>query len=204
MFGLKRYRRAAMIVAVLFTLAIGSHAMSTPPGDAADYRQPPAPTHDVPLRFARHNFAPHCYNAIGCRIGYAGRYHPVDDAPDKVSPPPPADRNTAWGSVEGPIRNFPPPAVVTWQSLDGVAHEAKVDIAAIFKDGLIWHNVPRSDMADFYSGSVAGEPTIHLEVNDRTINVYMTMLIPTKTEQIQGNKDSDMRTDLFLVWSHTY
>lgn len=177
---------------------------STPPGDAADYRQPPAPTHEVPLRFIRHNFAPHCYNAIGCRIVYDGRAHPIDEAPDKVWPPPPADRNTAWGSIEGPIRNFPPPAEVTWKSLDGVPHEAKVDMAAIFKEGLIWHNVPKADMADFYRGEWAGDPNIHLEVDDRTINVYMTMLIPTKTEQIPGNKLSDARTDLFLVWTHTY
>ena len=202
MLGLKGFRRVAMR-AVLFTLVTGSHAMSTMPGDAADYRQPPAPTHEVPLRFARHNFGAHCYNAIGCRIGYNGRYQ-IDNPPDQLSHSPPEDRSNTWGGGEGPIRNFPPPAIVTWKSLDGVAHEAKVDIAAIFKDELIWHNVPKADMADFYSGSVAGEPNIHLEVNDRTINVYTEMLIPTKTQQIPGNKDSDIRTDLFLVWSHTY
>ncbi len=102
------------------------------------------------------------------------------------------------------IDNFPAPADVQWKSLDGVPHEAKVDMAAIFKDQLIWHKVPKSDMADFYHGPVAGAPNIFLEVNDRTINVYMEMLIPTKTEQIPGNKYSNGRDDLFLVWTCTY
>ncbi len=177
--------------------------MSTPPGDAADYRQPPAPTHEVPLRFAGHNFGAHCYNAIGCRVGYNGRYQ-IDNAQDQVSGPPPADRNKVWGGGEGTIRNFPPPAEVRWKSLDGVPHEAKVDMAAIFKEGLIWHNVPKADMADFYRGEWAGDPDIHLEVNDHTINVYMEMLVPTKTAQKPGNEYSFHRTDLFLVWSHTY
>ena len=203
MFGLKRYRRAAMRVAVLFTLVTGSHAMSTPPGDAADYRQPPAPTHEVPLRFAGHNFESLCFNTIGCKVGYAGSYQ-TEDASDKTSPPPPANLDEVWGPGEAGIRNFPPPAEVTWKSLDGAAHEAKVDIAAIFKDGLIWHNVPKADMAHFYRGEWAGDPNIYLEVDDHTISVYTRMLIPTKTEQIPGNKDSDIRTDLFLVWSHTY
>jgi hypothetical protein len=165
--------------------------------------QPPAPTHEVPLHFVRHDFEAHCYNSIGCKIAYAGRYQ-INDAPDKVSGPPPADRNEAWGPGEGPIRNFPPPAEVTWKSLDGVAHDAKVDLASIFKDGLIWHKVPKADMADFYRGPVAGDPDIHLEVNDRTINVYMTMLIPTRTQQNPKNKDSYDRSDLFLVWTRTY
>jgi hypothetical protein len=114
------------------------------------------------------------------------------------------NRSRAWNSVEIGIDNFPPPAEVKWKSLDGVQHEASVDMAAIFKNGLIWHKVPRSDMADFYRGAVAGEPSIFLEVNDRTINVYTRMFIPTRTEQIPGNKCSDSRDDLFLVWTHTY
>jgi hypothetical protein len=93
---------------------------------------------------------------------------------------------------------------VTWKSLDGVAHEAKVDMAALFKEGLIWHNVPKTDMANFYEGPVAGSPHIYLEVNNRTINVYMNMPIPTKTEQIPGNKYSYSRDDYFLAWTHIY
>jgi hypothetical protein len=147
--SVQKYRFATWCAVVFFIVSARSQAMSTSPGDAGDFRQPPAPTHEVPLRFIQHNFAAHCYNAIGCRVGYNGRYQ-IDNAPDEVSPPPAPDwDHVTWGGGEGPIRNFPPPAEVTWKSLDGVAHHAKVDMAAIFKEGLIWHNVPKADMAEW-------------------------------------------------------
>lgn len=194
--------RAFPLMLITAALMTGCHpAMTT----QASRIQPPPETLEVPLRFGRHNFATHCYDTIGCQVIYNGRYQ-QEDGPDDVTPPPPSpeNRSKAWNSVEIGIDNFPPPAEVKWKSLDGVQHEANVDMAAIFKNGLIWHKVPKSDMADFYRGPVAGEPSIFLEVNDHTINVYTRMFIPTRTEQIPGNKYSDGRDDLFLVWTHTY
>ncbi len=81
----------------------------------------------------------------------------------------------------------------------------KVDIGAIFKGERVLYHVPESEIRDgiFPQGLVAG-PSIFLEVNDRTINVYMQALIPTKTEQIPGNKYSDAREDVILAWTRTY
>ncbi|MEW9625561.1 hypothetical protein [Rhodanobacter geophilus] len=171
----------------------------------ADTIQPPPETLAVPLRFARHNFEAFCYSTLSCRVIY-NDHDFTRDAADKPSPPPPSpDYKSAWpGVLYVGIDNFPAPAKVQWTSLDGVRHATEVDLAKVFKDQLIWHKVPKSDMADFYSGSVAGEPNIYLEVKDRTINVYMEMLIPTKSEQIPGNKLSYGRDDLFLVWTHIY
>ncbi|AZQ54615.1 hypothetical protein [Burkholderia cenocepacia] len=130
---------------------------------------------------------------------------PGAKAEDERSPPKPAgDGTRAWGSTELDIRNFPKPAEVRWKSKDGAAHGACIDIGRIFEDELIWHNLRKEDMTDFYSGPVAGAPDIYLEVDDRTINVYTAMFIPTKAEQIPGNKDSDFRKDVLLVWSRTY
>jgi hypothetical protein len=61
--------------------------------------------------------------------------------------------------------------------------------------------VPNAEIPD---RSFDGEPSIFLEVNDRTINVYMQAFIATKTEQIPGNKNSDFQADLILAWTHTY
>lgn len=192
---------AAFALALSVLLMTGCRpAMSTPFATAI---QPPAPTREVPLHFVRHNFEALCFNTTGCKVAYAGRYQ-VNDAEEKVAPPPPDDLDGLWGPGEIGIRNFPPPAQVSWKSMDGVAHEASVDFAGIFSEGLVWHNVPKADMADFFEGPVAGSPNIYLEVNDRTINVYMKMLVPTKTEQIPGNKYSYGRNDVFLVWTHTY
>ena len=49
-----------------------------------------------------------------------------------------------------------------------------------------------------------GDPDIILEVNDRTINVYMRAFVPTRELQIPGNKYSGFRDDLILAWSRTY
>jgi len=184
-------------------LITGCHAMDNSP--ATSQIKPPALTKEVPLRFARHNFGVHCYNVTGCTVLYNGRYQ-RNDASDEVSRPPPSDPDyaQAWMGGELGIRNFPPPAQVRWKSLDGVAHEAQVDIGAIFKDELIWHKVPKSDMRPFFKGPVAGTPDISMEVNDRTINVYIGMTVPTLTEQIPGNKYSYGRHDNFLAWTHTY
>lgn len=101
----------------------------------------------------------------------------------------------------GPFPNFPPPAKVTWRSKDGVSHEAMVDIGEIFEDQLIRHNVPREDIST--EGSLP-LPGIILEVNDRTINVYMRATIWTKEPQIPGNRLGNQRKDLIKVYSRTY
>ena len=191
--------------------------MTTPPNTAqpdslgGTRMQPPPETLQVPLRFGGHNFDAHCYNAIGCRVIYDNHdFSPwagQEDPDELVSPAPKPDENyqQSWGlaSYIG-IRNFPPPAQVRWKSLDGHTHVAEVDIAAIFENELIWHKVPKHDMAHFFEGPYASDPSIHLEINDRTISVYIYDLIPTKSEQIPGNKYSTARTDMFLVWTRTY
>jgi len=196
-----RHRTLPLIV-IAAALTTGCHpAMTT----QSPKIQPPPETLAVPLRFASHNFEAHCYNTLSCKVVYDNYeftpYYIDTPAPAPSSP----NYRIAWSNASYiGIDNFPAPADVEWKSLDGVSHEAKVDMASIFKDQLIWHKVPKADMADFYHGPVAGAPSIFLEVNDRVVNVYMKMFIPTRTEQIPGNKGSDFRDDLFLVWTRTY
>lgn len=198
-----KFRRVTLSIAVSVLLMTGCHPAMSAQANARI--EPPAQTYAVPLKFKQHNFEAVCYSTLTCRVLYADNDF-TRLFEDKPTPPPSSSKyKEAWGTASYVgIRNFPAAAEVRWKSQDGVAHEAKVDIGDIFKDELIWHNVPKADMADFHSGPVAGEPDIFLEVNDRTINVYMTTLIPTKTEQIPGNKNSYGRDDLFLAWSHTY
>jgi hypothetical protein len=101
----------------------------------------------------------------------------------------------------GPIANFPPPATVTWRSKDGSSHEAEIDIGEIFKDELIRHNVAREDAMDPAS---SGMPNIILEVNDRTINVYMRAMIWLKEPRLPGRPHSDYQDDLIKVFSRNY
>lgn len=155
-----------------------------------------------PLTFTQHNFGAHCFDTIGCRITYAGFTHGVDRE-DEVSPP----MSSYKGSREQLLRaghvgkrNFPPPAKVSWRSRDGVPHEATVDIGEIFKDRVVLHNVPQKDYRDDLG---IADPDIVLEVNDRTVNVYMRALIPTRTEQA-GGAHGYSRDELVLAWTRTY
>lgn len=158
---------------------------------------------DWPLKFVRHSFGAYCYDTIGCKVLYAGFPHGARDE-NEVSPPASSrgpDYRKHWNAGHLALPNFPPPAVVIWRSKDGTAHEAKVDIGGIFRDGLILHHVPREDIRE---GVSIHNPGIVLEVNDRTINVYMKARIPTKSLRSPGNPNSDFRNDPVLAWSRTY
>lgn len=179
--------------------------MSTParPGSAPDPSDDGSystTTDDWPLKFRAHNFGAHCFNTQRCEILYRGFPHGHKDepAPSVESYGRPLEELLSAG--RGPIPNFPPPAEVTWRSRDGTALEAEVDIAEIFKDGLIRHNVPRDELLKD-QGML---PEIVLEVNDRTINVYMRAHLSTKALQTPGNRLSDFRNDLIKVYSRTY
>ncbi|MDR7136105.1 hypothetical protein J2X06_003323 [Lysobacter niastensis] len=160
------------------------------------------PPNVFPLTFREHNFNAYCYGTIGCSVIYANQQQSAWSGRDEVTPPPESpDYREEWQGTHAGIRNFPPPAEVRWRSLDGVAHEAKVDIGAIFKDQRVLHRVPESDYAE---QSFGGSPDIILEVNDRTISVYMKAFVATINEQIPGNRYSYGREDLIMAWSRTY
>src|SRR3546814_4107965 len=97
--------------------------------------------------------------------------------------------------------NLPPTAIVTWRSKDGVPHRAEIDIGEIFSDKLIRHNLAREEISE--TASIA-HPAIILEVNDRTINVYMRARISHKALQIPGTNYSHYHNDLIKVFSRTY
>lgn len=159
-----------------------------------------------PLRFKQHSFDARCYDTYGCKIAYANRWQVLDGENElqRSSASYGPDYLRGWSGMHGMILNFPPPAKVIWRSKDGVAHEAEIDIGEIFKDELIRHNVPREEMADQPDGEYAFNPSILLEVNDRTIRIYMSAFIPTRREQIPGNKYSRFRDDVILVKTYTY
>jgi len=195
--------RVFLCVATLL-LMTGCHpAMST--------RSDPEPkqrtaSNQFPLKFVDHSFEPFCYNTLACEVIYNHYDFNLLDAKKPSGPPRSADyKDDWWPASHGGIRNFPHPAEVRWISLDGVAHEASVDIGAIFKHERVLYTVPDAEIQEgmFPQGLVA-DPSIFLEVDDRTINVYMCALIPTKVEQIPGNKNSDARTDVVLAWTRTY
>jgi hypothetical protein len=154
---------------------------------------------DWPLRFKRHMFGAICFNTATCSI----RYHNFEHGTANPTPVRPAaaehDRRTK--ASFGDIRNFSPPAVLTWHPRGGGQLQAEVDLAAIFGDGLIRHAAQREDIAD---GVSMGLTHIVIEIDDRTVRVYTRTMIPLKQPRIPGNRFSHFRDDLIRVYSKTY
>lgn len=200
---MQRFDHTCRLLAVAFLALVmtGCQAtMSTPSAAGTEsHSEPPM----FPLRFKTHSFAARCYSVRECAVIYDNHDFALNgNYPNPSSSPPAGDYRAQWAlPTYSGIGNFPPPVDVHWTTLDGVKHEAKVDIGAIFKDERALYTVPDSEIPD---RSWGGDPSIYLEINDRTINVYMRAFIATKTEQIPGNKDSDFRDDVILAWSHTY
>jgi hypothetical protein len=159
-------------------------------------------TNAWPLQFKRHGFDAFCYNTQACTVIYSDLDLTPEDKQRPSGAPPAGDYRAKWGKASHiGINNFPGPAVVKWTSADGQAHEARVDIAEIFKDERVLHQVKQ---ADYPEGSFGGSVDIFLEVNDRTLTVFSKAHVPTKTEQVPGNKYSFHRNDLIQAWSKTY
>ena len=160
-------------------------------------------TNQWPLHFTQHSFSAYCYDTVGCSVLYNDDYLVKDDEDQasRSSASIGANYQNNWTGVNLGIKNFPPSAEVVWRSKDGAALKAQVDIAAIFKDQRILHHAKAEDIPD---GAKISDPSIILEVNDRTIKVYMKAHIPMKALQVPGNKYSDFMNDLILAYSHTY
>ena len=153
-----------------------------------------------PLKFTEHNFGAYCFNTITCKIAYAG----LEDGEDGPSGAPAKGfLKSLYGGYVG-IVNFPSPAVVTWQSLDGSTHEAIVDIGSIFKERLVLHHVPLEKIPTDGIAVAAPGPDIILVVNDRTISVYMKAMVFLKNYRVPSNPNSDYIDEPILAYTHTY
>lgn len=204
----RRAARAAALALVLFAAtgcqtAMSSSAASSSAASAAAGSSVAGSSSEWPLRFQRHRFGAYCFDTWGCQILYNGFPHGRPE-PEALSPSAAsygADLRERMKGGHLDIRNFPGPAEVRWRAKDKTELQAQIDIAEIFRDQLVRHEVPREDIAD---GASIGEPEIILEVDDRTINVYSRCFIPLKRPQDPANPHSDYRADLIKVFSRSY
>lgn len=170
---------------------------------ASDYKRRHYRPVEWPLRFRRHEFQAVCYDTQTCSIWYAN----TQQGDYKPSPPSSGEWPQYLSRVTGAqvgIRNFPPAAKLDWISKGGTRHVAEIDIREIFREELLLHDVPREEVADQPDGRIIVDPTILLEINDRTVRVYIRSYVPTKTEQIPGNVHSHSRDELVLARTYHY
>ena len=198
----RRSRYGSALMAVSLALTGCSAAMSSTAATSPTAHEPDDGV-EWPLKFKAHYFGAHCFSTYGCKVHYRGMLR-ADDPEDELAPTSEAlgDKYPHILSARmGPIPNFPPPAKVSWRAKDGTPLEAEVDIGEIFRDELIRHHVAREDATP---NATSGAPGIILEVNDRTINVYMRAHISTRELQQPDNRYSNFRADLIKVFNRTY
>jgi hypothetical protein len=166
-----------------------------------------------PLRFYTFDFGAHCWNTLACSLVFCGREfgtrkHESGQHFDHPSGPRP--NMDHWHGSSRFVGFYDPiPGVeAEWVALDGSPHRVTVDLETIFKDRLILHRVPKEEIPADWLPTCAIDPispSLLVEVDDRTINVYMNAAVVT----CDPNDPSDMkkrktRRDLMLAWTHTY
>jgi len=198
----RRAFRAIARVAATAALALltGCNAMSSP--QEAGMELAVKIDTSKPIRFSTHSFGAHCYEATECRVVYFNRVIRSGDYPESAIPYPTNDLSERLIAPHIAIPNFQSPAEVSWKSMDGKHLEARVDIAEIFKDEVIRHQVSQDDLAPFLYAAI--EPDIVLVVRDRTLEVFMRAEVPTRELQVPGNPYSNFRNDLILAYRRSY
>ena len=79
---------------------------------------------------------------------------------------------------------------VTWRSMDGKKHETQLDLAQIFKERRIHHDVRAEDV---WHGERIRPPAIILVVDDRDVLLYMKAMIPLRERSDARNPYSAYR-----------
>ncbi|MFC4765391.1 hypothetical protein [Dyella koreensis] len=166
-----------------------------------------------PLRFYSHSFGARHFHTQRCQIIYNNNSFTRLTGDKPAGPPPVPNWQDDWSAHYGVVpsdhggRTFPGPVELWWTSLDGVTHEATLDLDALFKERLILHSLAKDEIPEGWLAGCSRDPIspdILVEVNDRTVSIYMRALVATKEEQIPGNPHSKGRNDLMLAWTHTY
>ena len=163
------------------------------------------PQEPWPIRFDDFSFGARCYNTLKCHI-----YYDKAELSLHVSEPSgqPFKENwkdswTAGYSLGYP--GFPPPIKIYWTALDGVARETEINLEDVFPERLVLHNVPREDIRPGWEGARESRYVdILLEVNDRTINIYMRGRILQRKMKDSDDPNGEWRRDLILAWTKTY
>lgn len=154
---------------------------------------------DGPYRFWQHNFGAYCFDTLGCHVVY-GR-HVVIDRPD-TQPTPAASPGYVERLDAGwlGLPNFEGPVVLDWRSKQGDPLHLELDLGEIFADGRVRYRVDDALIDPEASGP---DPGIIVEVNDRTVRVYMDAFISLKAPRVPGNPHSNFADDKVLAFERT-
>lgn len=166
------------------------------------------PRESWPLRFDSFSFGARCYHTLKCVVVFAKKYQLSERVELNSSGEPYApDWKDHWRAshIIAPEDVFPPPVEVRWTAMDGEDRVEKIDLERILPEQLILHNAREDEVTtDWGLQDHARSVEILLEVNDRTINVYMRGWVTLKQRRDLADRKSDDLRDLMLAWTKTY
>ena len=166
------------------------------------------PREPWPLRFDSFSFGARCHHTMRCRVVFA-KAHQVSERYD-VEPsgePYAPDWKDHWkvGYHISAEDVFPDPVKIRWTAMDGMERTTEINLEKLFPERLILHNAREEEVKEGWGlERHARSVDILLEVNDRTINVYMRAWVALKQRRDPNDRMSDDLRDLVLAWSKTY
>lgn len=159
-----------------------------------------------PLRFDSFGFGARCYHTLRCRVVFANSHqvserYDIEPSGEPFAP----DWKDHWSGGFNILAEevFPPPAEIRWTAMDGAERRTKIDFEEIFPERLILHNAREDEVKEGW-GLEHRHVEILLEVNDRTINVYMRGWVVLKQPRDPSVRNSDSLRDLMLAWTKTF
>ncbi len=186
----------------LFVMTMFLLIAALQPGCATMSSTPP------PLKFDKFNFSTSCFSADDMQVIYRNRYiHDrvlskklfkkiVGMCPAKH---PDADKRLpdAYMGPKGYFDAFEGPLTVKWRSQDGAQHAVVLDLDEIFKDRIVRHTEDPK-LVDHVNSYY---PDIIVEVNNRTVNLYMDVWVSLSRTETSKRVSHRHRT---LIYSKTF
>ncbi|MDQ1925130.1 hypothetical protein [Massilia pseudoviolaceinigra] len=127
------------------------------------------------LKYSTHDFGLLCYGGVSnVWLVYAGSPHKVLE--DRVArEKTPADKERFPGFKSGSYKAFAGPMEMTWRSRDGSELSHTIDLNKEVPDRTIQYDHP--ERVQRSKPFETGEPTVIVEFNDRTVNVYIAVTL---------------------------
>jgi len=136
--------------------------------------------HRGPLTFKTHDFSPDCFSAQDVKISYGNLVDKICTKGIYREKTADDDRRLPIGAALG-YRAFEDKVHVEWRSRNKEFHSQVLDLDEIFKGKIVLHNIDPKLI--YWPLPMIGDgPTIVVEVNDRTLNVYMDVKVRFETK----------------------
>lgn len=169
------------------------------------HREPEWSPTDWPLTFRSYSVSFRAYNTLRCSVIY-DNHSQMPELLDRPSgEPPEGDWRKKWHAgyciVPGRALHMLP-AKIDWVSMDGEEHSESLVVQDMFDGRRILHNVPRDEISPAWVPR--GHVEILVEINDRSICLYMRAQVPTSEAPEPENPLSYWRMDLVSGWSRKY